>query len=312
MKMKYEDFEFGKNQLKFWDDEKVTLQEFKPDGSDKIIRYFRKAGYTQWDKEAKIISRSGFASFREPFIIEPWNQILIDEANVYGTSVDNNKDDALRGKISGDEVMKETKMSVAKIMNENWIWVGRGQMVCHPDSLIYGEIDEIWYERSTDTYFVGDTKTSSTVDKIGYWYQLGIYIEILKALNPNKKISPIGTIDWTKIKKEKWVFNRQFDESKWEQYKNDTNITPDHPVYRVKWNEKTPLNPPEEINLLIKRDLKILGVLDLAKSDMELIKKYNINSTDAFTKLLGTNNEFISDNEKNQNIYDFIGKQISR
>ncbi len=308
--MKYADFEFGKQNLKFWDENAVILQEFKPEGTDKVIRFFRKNGFTKWDKAAKIISRSGFASFREPFIIEPWNQILIDEANVYGSAVDNNKEEALRGMIKDDQVMLETRMSVAKIMKEEWIWVARGQMVCHPESLIYGEIDEIWYEPSTDTYFVGDTKTSSSVDKIGYWYQLGIYIEILKALNPDKNISPIGTIDWTKIKKEKWVFNRNFNEAEWAQYKDDTNVTSEHPAYRAKWNEKTPLTPPEEINLLVKRNLDIEGVLDLAKADINLIRRYKISSVDIFNDLLNTNEEFNTENNNNQNLYDAISKRI--
>ncbi len=312
MENKYSDFEFGENNLKFWDEDLVELQKFNPEGSNKTIRFFRRKGFTQWDKEAKIISRSGFSSFRDPFIIEPWNQILIDEANIYGTLVDKNKELALRGEIENSEVMKETRMSVAKILKEDWIWIARGQMVCHPESLIYGEIDEIWYEKSTDTYFVGDTKTSSSVDKIGYWYQLGIYIEILRSLNPDKKISSIGTIDWTKIKEEKWVFNKEFKESDWVQYKDDVNVTINHPAYRAKWNQKIPLNPIEEINLLVKRDLEILGVLDLAKSDINLIRKYKITSVDVFEELLKNNNLFVHENELNQKKYDLISQTIKK
>ncbi len=302
--MKYADFEFGNNNLKFWDENKVELKEFKPEGSDRVVRFFRKKGFSQWDKDAKIISRSGFSSFREPFEIEPWNQILIDEANFYGTSVDNNKENALRELITDIDVMKETKMSVAKIMNENLIWVARGQMVCHPDSLIYGEIDEIWYHKDTDTYYVGDTKTSSSVDKMGYWYQLSIYIEILRALNPDKKISSIGMIDWTKIKKEKWVYNRNFDESKWTDWIGK-DVTPNDPVYRARWNEKIEI-PVEETNLLIKRDLERDQIIKQAKEDIELIKKWNIFSVDIFNNLVENNGDFISENMKLQEQYEFI------
>lgn len=306
--MKYTDFEFGNNTLKFWDDSQVEIKEFKPEGQDRVIRFFRKKGFGQWDKAAKIISRSGFSGFREPFEIEPWNQILIDEANKYGTAVDVNKEEALRGMISDDQVMKETRMSVGKIINSGLIWVARGQMVCHPKSLIYGEIDEIWYDINTDTYFVGDTKTASTVDKMTYWYQLSIYIEILRALNPDKNISSIGVIDWVKIKKEKWVFNRNFNEALWQEWIGKE-VKPTDPVYRAKWNEKTPI-PVEETNLLIKRDLERDQVIKQAKEDIALINKYNISSVDVFKDKLENDIVFKEENNKLQSQYEFIKSNL--
>ena len=57
-------------------------------------------------------------------------------------------------------------------------------------------------------------------NKMSYWYQLGVYIEILKALNPDKKISALALIDWVKIKKEKWVYNKNFNVADWNDYIN--------------------------------------------------------------------------------------------
>lgn len=306
--MKYADFEFGKNTLKFYDSEKVVLESFSPKGQDKTIRFFKKKGFTQWDKKAKIISRSGLSSFRDPFIIEPWNVILIDEAVIYGALVDKNKEDALKGNISDYQVMRETRMSVGKIMNEGLIWVARGEMICHPNSLIYGEVDEIWYDKETGIYYVGDTKTSSSVDKISYWYQLSIYIEILRELNPEVIFSPVGIIDWTKIKKEKWVFNKDFDETPWLEWKGKE-IKNTDPVYRAKWNEKRQI-PTEETNLLIKRDLAKDKVLDQAKNDLLLIEKYDISSVSDFEYLLGNNANFKKENDLLQQKYEYIKEGI--
>ncbi len=163
----------------------------------------------------KIISRSAFASLREPFIIEPWNQCLIDYANRYGSKVDDDKEHYLLGDRNGDEILYETKISLAKILQTtNLVWAGRSQMICHPEGLIYGEIDEIWYDKQEDKYYIGDTKTSSSVDKIGYWYQLGMYIEILKELNPElaNKISSKAIIHWIRIKNEKWSLRSDFND----------------------------------------------------------------------------------------------------
>ncbi|NQX83126.1 MAG: hypothetical protein HRS50_00205 [Mycoplasmataceae bacterium] len=305
--MKYENFKFGNDTLVFWDAFKVELLDFELENK-KIIRYFRKKGFGKWDKAAKIISRSGLANFREPFIIEPWNQILIDEANVYGTLIDENKEKALRGIITDQEVLKETKMSVAKIVKENLIWVARGQMVCHPDSLIYGEIDEIWYDKKTDTYIVGDTKTATSVDKMTYWYQLSIYIEILRALNPNKNISSVGVIDWVKIKKEKWVYNKNFDESLWQDWIGKV-ATINDPVYKARWNAKTPI-PIEETNSLIKRDLERDQIIKQAKQDIELISQFKISSVDVFKDKLKKDPEFKESNSKLQSQYDFIKNKL--
>ena len=308
--MKYADFEFGQKNLVFWDKDKVELQSFTPEGRETEVRFFRKKNFDKWDKKAKIISRYGFSSFRDPFEIEPWNQILIDEANVYGTSVDKNKEAALKGDIQDWQVMEETKMSVAKMVNlQGWIWVGRSQMVCHPDSLIYGEIDEIWYDSKTDTYYVGDTKTSSSVDKMSYWYQLSIYIEILRKLNPDKKISTFGVIDWVKIKKEKWVYNRSFNEKDWSHWIGKE-ITKDDPVYRAKWNEKKSI-PIEKTNLIVKRDLKENNILNQVIKDMELIKKYSITSVDEFKYNLENNSLFQKENRILQEQYDNIKKYLN-
>lgn len=228
--------------LKFWDEEKVELKEFTPEGSDRVIRFFRKkvneqgAPYSQWDKEAKIISRSGFSNFRDPFIVDPWTQILVDDANIYGSMVDDNLEQYLEGKIDGSSLMMESKLSLAKVSQQhNLIWVGRSEMVCHPESLIYGEVDEIWYDEANDEYIVGDTKTSSSVNKIGYWYQLGIYIEILRQLNPDKKFSAIGYINWARIKDKKRKMNDNIcpwsfctPDSCKQQAKYDRELAPEH------------------------------------------------------------------------------------
>ncbi len=301
--------EIGEQNLKFFDESKVEIHAFTPQGQDREVRFFRRKEFDKWDKNGKIISRSGLTKFREPFEIEPWNQILIDEANVYGTKVDKDKEAYLKGQISSEEMMKETKMSMAKLTMAKLVWVGRSQMVCHPNSFIYGEIDEIWYDQETDTYYVGDTKTSSSVDKMSYWYQLGIYIAILKELNPGKNISPIGLIDWVKIKTEKWVMNREFNESEWAEdlnkSKNGWVATKEDRVYTARWNSKTPIQL-EETNLLIQRNLEIEGILELAKKDIELLRKYNIHSVDEFEQLLFANREFHEENSLLQNEYNLI------
>lgn len=366
--MKYVDFEFGNNNLVYWDENASILEEFVLKDTGKKIRYFRKAGFDKFSKDpaGKIISRFGFSSFREPFIIEPWNQILVDEANEYGTLVDDNKEDVLFKHLVDEsilnsivqtidqdksilakqlqeqkDIMLETWMSLIKIMKKDWIWVGRSQMVCHPESLIYGEIDEIWYEPSTDTYYIGDTKSSSSVDKIGYWYQIGIYVEILKALNPDKNISSIGTIDWTRIKDFKWSIKPEMkDRTKavlqdvkqtatqeelddflklWAKAENKaleayaalTDVKPTDEVYNIKW-EKQQLDEKVVVNDLVYRDLTNEGVLDLVKKDLDLIRKYKISSVDVFNQLLENNNDFIIENESNQKLFDSIGNKIKQ
>lgn len=363
--MKYVDFEFGKQNLKFWDKNTAILKEFVLKDTGNKIRYFRKAGYGKFDKDpnAKIISRFGFSSFREPFIIEPWNQILIDEANEYGTSVDDNKEQVLFNNkidetileqivktIDSDktslskqlkeqkDILLETWMSVIKIMKKEWIWVGRSQMVCHPEALIYGEIDEIWFEPKTNTYYIGDTKSSSSVDKIGYWYQLSIYVEILRALNPDKNISSIGVIDWTRIKDFKWKVKesvkedvklslktiRNFPENKdlefselWakaeehalSKFNGLIDVKPEDEVYAYKW-EKNPLDNKAVVNEIVERDLTNEGILDLVKRDLDLIRKFKIASVDVFNSLLESNEDFKIENQSNQEIYDSIDEII--
>ncbi|BDU67844.1 MAG: hypothetical protein TYPL_4970 [Candidatus Tyloplasma litorale] len=307
--MKYADFEFGNRELKFFDESKVELKKFTPPGQKKEIRFFRKKGFNQYDPKGKIISRSGLSSFREPFEIEPWNQILIDEANNYGSKIDKNKEEALKGIISGNEVLLETKMSVGKMfLKQGFIWVGRSQMICHPDSIIYGEIDEIWYHKETDTYYIGDTKTSSSVDKLVYWYQLAIYIEIMRKLNPNKKISHIGKIDWVKIKNEKWVYNRDFNEKLWKEWIGKE-VSEKDEVYRARWNEKISI-PEEKINLIVQRDLEKEGILKLAQLDIDLLLRYNISSIQDFEEQIKINKTFLLENKKNQKIYDQISERI--
>jgi len=305
----YADFNFGNKNLIFYDKNKVEIQSFTPEGSERSIRFFKKTGFDKWSKDAKIISRYGFSSFREPFEIEPWNQILIDEANKYGTLVDKNKEKALRGEISDSEVLKETKMSVGKIMQKDLIWVARGQMICHPESLIYGEVDEIWYHKKTDTYYIGDTKTSSSVDKMSYWYQLGIYIEILKALNPNKKISSIALIDWVKIKKEKWVYNKKFNESQWQE-SIGKDAKPNDPVYNAKWSGKKALPVPEEKNSLVEKNLEKSQILSQVKNDIAFIKNFKINSVAVFQEKLNSDEKFTFENNMLQEKYDELKNGI--
>ena len=306
---KYADFDFGNKNLIFYNKDKVEIHNFQPEGSERTIRFFRKVGFGQWDKGGKIISRYGFSSFRDPFIIEPWNQILIDEANKYGTLVDKNKEAALKGLISNDEVLKETKMSVGKIMQHDLIWVARSEMICHPDSLIYGEVDEIWYHEKSDTYYVGDTKTSSSVNKITYWYQLGIYIEILKKLNPDKNISVFGLIDWVKIKKEKWVYNKNFNKNDWLNVSGEQ-AKPTDPVYHARWTGKALLLNVEEKNSLVKRDLEKTNILEQVANDILLIQKFGISSVDVFQDKLSKDQDFISENNILQEKYNSLKNEI--
>lgn len=246
----FKDFEKGK-QLRYWDNNKVLLSVFTPKGQTNEIRFFRgkpenwnqilsMSNLTEQVNEEKISefikptgnklegfdihnevgkyldkipSRSVMAEIREPFIIEPWNQCLIDEAVKYGSMIDEDKEDYLFERKDGESILLETKLSLANlIQNTNLIWASRSQMVCHPDSVVYGEIDEIWFDKVDNKFYIGDTKTSSSIDKIGYWYQLGVYIEIIKSLNPHLKesISSEAIIQWIKIQNDKWSIRDDF------------------------------------------------------------------------------------------------------
>jgi|GEM_PF-2848870 len=68
---KYSDFQFGKENLIFYDKNKVEIHSFTPENSKRAIRFFRKIGFDNWDKAGKIISRYGLSSFRDPFEVEP-------------------------------------------------------------------------------------------------------------------------------------------------------------------------------------------------------------------------------------------------
>lgn len=240
------DIEKGK-ELKYWDKNRVTLSSFTPDG--RLVRFFRgkpdnfntildsqqlREVVDEVSKESKYLksngselqgfdihnqvgkhlfkipSRTVLAEIREPFIIEPWNQCLVDKAVEYGSRVDDNKEEYLFGKIDGSKLMEENQHGLVTALKSNLVWVTRSQMVCHPRALVYGEIDEIWFDRSTNKFVLGDTKTSSSVDKIGYWYQLGVYLEVVKELNPNIDFSDEVIIQWTKIKDQKWTIKDGF------------------------------------------------------------------------------------------------------
>ncbi len=250
----FRNFEYGKK-LKYWDKDKVLLASFVPKGKDKEVRFFRKKpenylsimsenglterinkdNISEFVKEngmmlqgfdvhqnigkhlLKIPSRTVLSEIREPFVIEPWNQCLIDYAVKYGSLIDDDKEDYLFEKKDGSEILNETKLSLAKILqleDEKLIWASRSQMVCHPDASVYGEIDEIWYDEKNDIYYIGDTKTSSKVNKLSYWYQLGVYIEVVRSLNPElaNKISSTAIIQWIRIKKEKWSLKPNFND----------------------------------------------------------------------------------------------------
>ncbi len=256
------------------------ISEFvKPDGS-KLEGY--DAYNTVGKHLIKIPSRSLMSSIREPFEIEPWNRVLVDKAVEYGQLVDNDKEAYLSGRKSGDEILIETKYALAKILKEtNLIWVARSQMVCHPDSLIYGEIDEIWFDQVENKYYVGDTKTSSAVNKIGYWYQLGIYIEILKRLNPSiaDNISNVAIIQWVRVQSEKWKMRDDFK-------LKDENGVFINPVKRYEYSKWILDNPegkkPETIEkakaVIEEIDLEIMAFKSNDGSDGEEIlnkvKKY--------------------------------------
>lgn len=307
--MNYVDFEFGKKSLVFWNKDKVSLLSFVDKKTNREIRYFRKI--INDGSDPKIISRSAFGLFREPFEIEPWNKILIDTANEYGTKVDKNKEAYLKNALKDEsEVMLETKLSIVKMKKYGFVWVGRSQMVCHPDSLIYGEIDEIWYKEDEDTFYVGDTKTASSVRKVTYWYQLGIYIEILRALNPGKKISSIGVIDWVKIKDKKWTVNRGFNENDWTSWIGNKDISKDDPVYNAKWTQ-VPLTPIETTNNIVYKDLEEVGVLEQVKNDLNFIKKYKIASSADFAKKLEENfSDIERENNNLQTNYDVLKTKL--
>ncbi len=246
----FKNFEYGKK-LSYWNNNKVLLASFIPQGQDNEVRFFRKkpdnwlellntsnlkevvndksisefvkdngvalegfAVHQQVGKHlGRIPSRTVLSEIREPFEVEPWNQCLIDSAIKYGSMIDDDKEQYLFEQKSGEDILMETKLSLAKVLqNTSLVWTGRSQMVCHPEGLVYGEIDEIWYDQQSNKFVVGDTKTSSSVNKIGYWYQLGVYIEILKQLNPELKddISNTAVIQWIRIQNDKWSIRSDF------------------------------------------------------------------------------------------------------
>ncbi len=247
----FKNFEKSK-ELKFWDEEKVLLASFENKETKSLVRYFRKKpedfsqllsnsglseevqsnGISEFKKGGvllqgydvhqnvgkhllKIPSRTVLSTIREPFEINPWDQCLVDEAVKYGSKIDDNLEDYLTEKITGEKLEMETKVALKNILDKtDWKWASRSQMVCHSNASIYGEIDEIWYSEKDDMFYVGDTKTSSTVDKLSYWYQLGVYIEILKSFNPEiaNKISTTATIQWVKFKNEKWKIRPDFND----------------------------------------------------------------------------------------------------
>lgn len=269
--------------LNYYDPKVVNLNSFE--GENGNVRYFWFNHSSDWKenshfnkKISKPSSRSQMFSNREPFSIEPWNQILIDEAAKYGSKVDDNIEDFYNGKT--DNLLVETEMSIDNILSNKLVWVGRSIMVCHPNGYVYGEIDELLYSPETDTYYVGDTKTSSSVYKASYGYQLAVYIHILRLLNPDKKFSSIGKINWVKVKSEKWKFDRQWDQK----YQMNNGAMPpkvvskdeikDHPVYRAKWNGKTPLPKPELTKKIVDIDVQQLGLDKIVEADLYLI--YNM------------------------------------
>ncbi len=240
------------NELKFWNKDKVLLASFENKETKSLVRYFRKKpenfnqlleskglvevvgsdnisefkkggvllqGYDVHQNVGthllKIPSRTILSTIREPFEIEPWNQCLVDEAIKYGSKIDDNLEDYLTEKITGENLEMETKVALKNVVDKtDWKWASRSQMVCHSDAIVYGEIDEIWYSEKDDMFYVGDTKTSSSVDKLSYWYQLGVYIEILKSFNPEiaNKISSTATIQWVKFKGEKWKLRPDYND----------------------------------------------------------------------------------------------------
>lgn len=238
------------NELKFWNPNLTLLSSFIPKGQNNVIRFFRgkpknypnilKVGnieeVIESNKESsftkdgyelkgysihenigqhllKIPSRSVISEIREPFVVLPWDQVLVDDSIEYGSKIDDNLKNTLTIKDSNE--IEETKLTLDYIKEKTpFKWTHRSQMVCHNDAIVYGEIDDILYDSIEDKYYVTDLKTSSSADKKSYWYQLAIYIQILKSLNPQiaHKISNTALIKWTRIKTEKRIVHPNFND----------------------------------------------------------------------------------------------------
>lgn len=252
----------------------VTLKSFiNEDGKEIRYFWFNAPNVFEYNKTVrKPSSRSAMFNNLEKFEIEPWNQILVDTANVYGSAVDDNIEEFYSYGLR-ENTMEETIMSISNMKDKRLVWVGRSVMVCHPEGYVYGEIDELLYSPEIDTYFVGDTKTSSSVVKGAYAYQLATYIEILRMLNPDKKFAPLGLINWVKIKDKKWVINKEFNEEEWKQFEGmDSKEIKESPVYTAKWPNRVDCEK-EYTESMIAFDLDAAQMTNLVRADWFLIYK---------------------------------------
>lgn len=312
--------------LKLYDPSKVELKSFTT-AEGKTIRYFWYKYSTDFSENnnfnksvRKPSSRSAIYNNREPFEVEPWNQILIDESVVYGSKVDDNIEFFFENGYS-DDIMEETSMSVKTMLDHGLVWVARSAMICHPDGYTYGEVDEILYSPKDDIYYVGDTKTSSSVVKISYGYQLATYIEILRLLNPDKNFSPIGVINHVKKKDKKWEYNRDWKE----QYRIKTGELPpsivdketikDHPIYRARWNNKKDI-PMEYTRGIVNFNVDELQLTNLVRAEWHLLytllPRYGYFAhASALPNAVETNENIKNFNDKLQQKFNQISSLIS-
>ncbi len=242
-------------QLKYFDSNKFELRSFVPQGQTESVSFF---GY-KGDMYRTVPSRSYLWGQRVPFEVAPEIQILIDEAAAYGTRVDNEIEQTILGEAPNlATASSEVLDTIRNIALDELVWVDRSVMICHPDGLASGEIDELLYHPPTDTYFIGDTKTSSSVHKASYAWQIALYAEILRELNPGVKISSIGIINHVKYKYFKWMKNSGESASQPSAKKVDST----HPRYNALWTKGETFETPE----LVKRDL---FYIDLNSTDSQ-------------------------------------------
>lgn len=285
--------------LNYYDADKFTIRSFRPEGKTEPVRWFTWSG-----TNLSVPSRSQIGGRREPFMVPPEIQILIDNSQVYGSKVDKDIEDFVQGKHKSPETMlQETLRTIENIEREGLVWVDRSVMVCHPDGLISGEIDELLYDPQTDTYFVGDTKTSSSVDKLSYWWQIAVYVQILKELNPDKNISAIGVINHVRYKYFKWECDRSVVDSQ----PSAESIKPDHPRYNIKWSKgETYDTPILDKSVIVKRDLELEGIMKMVKDELRFIKEVKDAFPDQFKSGKFVNNlQTLFDNTTRDDILDF-------
>lgn len=244
--------------LKLYDKDVVEMKSVVFDGNTSATTWFEFLDKEIQRNIKKPISRSAYGNIRDPFEAKPEIQIAVDEAVEYGNKVDDNIEAFVNGKLQEAEILPETLMTVDNLVDNGLVWAGRSLKICHPKGFSYGEIDELLYNPKTETFHIADTKTSSKIDKIGYYYQLASYVQILRELNPDKNISDIVYINWVKIKEDKWVMDKNW-EVKYKAVHGELptgKVDKEHPIYNAYFTGKQKLPVPKVNKELRAIDLR--------------------------------------------------------